>query len=540
MRHGMRNHVLAAHATLALAVVSVVAIGCGGGPGGARIGSTASAVTEKCGESANGPVQGVDVSVYQGSFDWPAAHVQFGYARISDGTGYVDPTFDSNWANMKSAGVLRGAYQFFEPSEDETAQANLMVSKVGRAQAGDLPPMIDVEVTDGVGGSTIGAKVLHWLQIVEAGTGRHPIIYTGSYFWEDNVGTNLASYPIWIAAYGPSCPSLPADGWSNWTMWQYSDGGGSLDHDVFNGSLAQLQAMAGVGGVTSSVVEFAFQANTGDLWTAGNAGTQDWHLGMMAETNPSLAALATGGFEVAFQANTTDLWTVGNAGNRDWHLGMMPGTSPSITALPGGGFEVAFQANTGDLWTAGDAGTQDWHLGMMTGTSPSIAALPGGGFEVAFQANTGDLWTAGSAGTQDWRLGMMAGTSPAITALPGGGFEVAFEANTTDLWTVGNAGNSDWHLGMMTGSSPSIAALPSGGFEVAFEANTTDLWTVGSAGNTDWHLGMMKGTSPTIMALETGGFQVGFEANTTDLWTVGNAGNTDWHLGMMAGTSPGG
>ena len=203
-------------------------------------------MVEKCGEPAGGPVQGVDVSVYQGNFDWAAAHVAFGYARISDGVRYVDPTFDGNWARMKAAGVLRGAYQFFEASEDETAQANLMVQKVGRLQPGDLPPMIDVEVTDNVAAATIGARVLHWLQIVEAGTGRRPIIYTGSYFWEDNVGTNLSSYPIWIAAYGPSCPSLPQDGWSNWAFWQYSDGGGNLDHDVFNGSLGSAEGDRGV------------------------------------------------------------------------------------------------------------------------------------------------------------------------------------------------------------------------------------------------------------------------------------------------------
>ena len=29
-------------------------------------------------------------------------------------------------------------------------------------------------------------------------------------------------------------------------MWQYSDGGGSLDHDVFNGTLDQLKALSSV------------------------------------------------------------------------------------------------------------------------------------------------------------------------------------------------------------------------------------------------------------------------------------------------------
>jgi N-acetylmuramoyl-L-alanine amidase len=80
------------------------------------------------------------------------------------------------------------------------------------------------------------------------------------------------------------------------------------------------------------------------------------------------------GFEVAFQANTGALWTVGSALNQNWSLGMMPGTSPTIAALAGGGFEVAFQANTGALWTVGSALNQNLNLGMKAGTSPTIAA----------------------------------------------------------------------------------------------------------------------------------------------------------------------
>ncbi len=245
------------------------------------------------------------------------------------------------------------------------------------------------------------------------------------------------------------------------------------------------------------VVETAFQANTGSLWTTGSADTTNWGLGMRDGTSPSIAALSKGGYEVAFQANTTALWTVGTAGNRDWSLGMMPGTSPSITGLTNGGFEVAFQANTGNLWTVGDAGNRDWGLGMMSGTSPSIAGLANGGFEVAFEANTTSLWTVGDAGNKDWALGMMSGTSPSIAALASGGFEVAFEANTTSLWTVGDAGNKDWALGMMPGTSPSIAALRGGGFQATFQANTGTLWKAGNAGTGALDLGMKGGTSPS-------------------------------------------
>jgi hypothetical protein len=42
--------------------------------------------------------------------------------------------------------------------------------------------------------------------------------------------------------------------------------------------------------VPNSGYETAFQANTGDLWTAGPSGTKDWHLGMMKGTSPAIAS----------------------------------------------------------------------------------------------------------------------------------------------------------------------------------------------------------------------------------------------------------
>jgi MYXO-CTERM domain-containing protein len=82
-----------------------------------------------------------------------------------------------------------------------------------------------------------------WLNAVEAGTGKTPIIYTGPSFWDGSVGsTAFGATPLWIADYGPSCPAVP-NGWNNWVIWQYGDSGGSLDQDVFNGTLAQLTAL---------------------------------------------------------------------------------------------------------------------------------------------------------------------------------------------------------------------------------------------------------------------------------------------------------
>ncbi len=263
--------------TLALAALAALAVGCSGGGGeDTSTGSESQALTVVCEAPPSGPVQGVDVSVYQGAFDWPAAHVAFGYARISDGTGFIDNTFGPNWANMKSAGVLRGAYQFFEPGEDEIAQANIVINAVGRLGEGDLPVQLDLEVTGGQSPATIQARAAHWLSLVEAGTGKRPIIYSYGSFLQTNLGSGFGAYPLWIAAYGPACPSVPL-GWSNWLMWQYSDGGGKLDHDVFSGSIEELRALAGASGASATAVDFPYRAIARDAtgngyWIGGSDG----------------------------------------------------------------------------------------------------------------------------------------------------------------------------------------------------------------------------------------------------------------------------
>ena len=73
-------------------------------------------------------VYGIDVSYYQGTINWAsvkAAGKQFAIIRVSDGTGFLDPKFASNWRNAKAAGIAVGAYQFFRPNQDATAQAEL-------------------------------------------------------------------------------------------------------------------------------------------------------------------------------------------------------------------------------------------------------------------------------------------------------------------------------------------------------------------------------------------------------------------------------
>jgi len=199
-------------------------------------------------------IKGVDVSIYQGTVTWSkvkAAGISFAFARVSDGTGTLDSTFATNWKGMKSNGVVRGVYQFFEPGEDPTKQANLVISQVtsaGGFDAGDLPPVMDMETTGGQTDATIQSHMQTWLDAIAKAVGRKPIIYT-NLNTSSHFGGKFTGYPLWVASWGGSCPTMPT-GFKAWEFWQNADNGGvsgisgAVDTDEFNGTLSDLEKWA--------------------------------------------------------------------------------------------------------------------------------------------------------------------------------------------------------------------------------------------------------------------------------------------------------
>jgi lysozyme len=197
-------------------------------------------------------LKGVDVSVYQGNVSWTKVRRsgrRFAFARVSDGESFHDSKFHANWVGMKRAGLVRGAYQFFRPGQSAHAQAEVFFTALrnaGGLRAGDLPPVLDIEVTDGHSSSVVVSRAKAWLQLVEAHTGVRPIVYTAS-FMSSVLGSHLSGYRLWVANFGASCPIMPT-GWGHWQFFQDSDRGsvpgiaGRVDLDLFNGNLGHLEA----------------------------------------------------------------------------------------------------------------------------------------------------------------------------------------------------------------------------------------------------------------------------------------------------------
>jgi len=230
-------------------------------------------------------IWGVDVSHYQGNVDWSAVRAggaSFAFCKASEGTTTVDPRFADNWQALEAAGLMRGAYHFGHPGFDADTQAVHFHSVVGALKPGDLPPVLDIETSDGHPVSVVVPWVLNFVARAESLFGRKLVIYTGG-FWKSTLGDpvvpELSAHPLWLANYGQS-PVLPR-AWSAWTFWQYTNGQigdpgpvpgvtGLCDRSRFAGDVAALR------GLTTQVPQPSSVAQPAPGASAAAVSTGSW------------------------------------------------------------------------------------------------------------------------------------------------------------------------------------------------------------------------------------------------------------------------
>lgn len=193
-------------------------------------------------------VHGIDVSAYQGTIDWPevARHrVRFAFIKASEGATLRDARFTRNWREARAAGILSGAYHYFQPNRDGAVQAALFIKQVPLA-AGDLPPVLDVEAPRFHDVAELRREVRQWLELVQAHYGVQPILYSNYGFYRRYLAGHFDDFPLWLAHYEVARPALPA---ARWIIWQHSDEAyvpgirGTVDFNVFQGSYEALQAL---------------------------------------------------------------------------------------------------------------------------------------------------------------------------------------------------------------------------------------------------------------------------------------------------------
>jgi GH25 family lysozyme M1 (1,4-beta-N-acetylmuramidase) len=204
--------------------------------------------------SSGASVEGIDVSYHQGSIDWPrvaSAGKRFAFVRATAGTLTADSAYAANRAGARAAGLAVGSYHFANPdraTNDALSEAAWFLQKAA-VESGDLLPVLDLEVANGLTSTELLAWAQTWLAEVSSATGVRPIIYTTPNFWSSSMANTewfaRNGYPVlWIAHWTTAgSPTVPAANWggNGWSLWQYSSTGsvpgisGPVDLDRVNG-----------------------------------------------------------------------------------------------------------------------------------------------------------------------------------------------------------------------------------------------------------------------------------------------------------------
>jgi len=206
--------------------------------------------------------KGHDVSSHQKNVNWSSAKARgarFVYVKATESTNYRNPYFSRQYNGARSAGIIRGAYHFALPDRSSgRTQAAYFVNNGGRwrSDGWTLPPALDIEYNPysakhrcyGLSKAGMVSWIKSFSNEVKRLTGRHPVIYTTTHWWNTCTGGSgafAANHALWIARHeSGAAGSLPA-GWSFWTFWQYGNRGGLPgDQNLFNGSQTQLRKFA--------------------------------------------------------------------------------------------------------------------------------------------------------------------------------------------------------------------------------------------------------------------------------------------------------
>ena len=192
-------------------------------------------------------VYGIDVSHHQQEIEWEQLRqekIAFIFMKATEGTNHHDKYFKRHWDDAYKHGIMRGAYHFFLPSRDAEEQAKHFISQV-KLRYGDLPPVLDVEVTNRRSSEEIRKGTKTWLDAVEKHYGIKPIIYTNYSFYQEHLAGHFDDYLLWVAHYNTE--KFIKKNYANWAFWQHSEKGklkgikGAVDCNVFHGSMKELE-----------------------------------------------------------------------------------------------------------------------------------------------------------------------------------------------------------------------------------------------------------------------------------------------------------
>lgn len=190
-------------------------------------------------------IHGIDVSHHNDQINWNRlknaqasdVKIDFVYIKATEGATHVDKRFEYNWNEAERVGMRRGAYHFYNPRRHSSEQAENFIRQV-KLKKGDLPPVLDLEITGGKPDDIIIKGVRNWLEIIEKHYRVKPVIYINEHFYKRYIAGHFDDYPLWLAGYSRThLNDLAAE--YQVILWQHSEKGwvdgikGFVDFNVF-------------------------------------------------------------------------------------------------------------------------------------------------------------------------------------------------------------------------------------------------------------------------------------------------------------------
>lgn len=194
----------------------------------------------------------IDISHWEGEVDFKKvanSGIVAVIAKATEGATGVDSAYAKFKTTAAPYNFLWGSYHF-GTGIDADAQVDHYLAVAAPSDR----ELVCLDFEPNPEGPTMSlAQAREFVSLVQKKLGRYPVLYSGVLLKESLKGKPddpLSKCPLWLSQYGSKAVLPP--GWTNYTLWQYTDGEsgplpddvpgiGPCDHNQYDGSITQLR-----------------------------------------------------------------------------------------------------------------------------------------------------------------------------------------------------------------------------------------------------------------------------------------------------------
>jgi GH25 family lysozyme M1 (1,4-beta-N-acetylmuramidase) len=153
-----------------------------------------------------------------------AGELDFAMVKATEGVDYVNPLLERQVHELRGRQVPVGYYHFLAPGVDPVRQWDHFESTIVLSGLGYAPVALDYEAA-----GTTDRQARAFIR-----RGRQRGFRVGLYGGEGICRRRLGQAWRWVAKWSATPPAI------RWDLWQWSDGGGSQDYNVFHADKVEL------------------------------------------------------------------------------------------------------------------------------------------------------------------------------------------------------------------------------------------------------------------------------------------------------------